>query len=203
MGALKIGDILFNRSLLMCGKSNENAKSSNISNNCLFIEFENIPMLSKTHIKNYLNIQRFAFYKEGCDYLIAPYTEFIVKNIHNTIEGKVHVTLSATNDSQKGLVAKTLASNHVNEQEFHEVIKEEVELLKSTIEEAETKRIRQTESLYKKAEMVGILKQKLELIKAIQEGFEYNNFLKAIRNKKYMTALCHIKKKEQAEKSTT
>ena len=56
MGALKIGDILFNRSLLMCGKSNENAKSSNISNNCLFIEFENIPMLSKTHIKNYLNI---------------------------------------------------------------------------------------------------------------------------------------------------
>ena len=124
MGALKIGDVLFNRSLLMCGKSNENAHSTNISNNCLFLEFEDIPMLSKTHIKNYLNIERFAFYKEGCDYLIAPYTEFTVKNIFNTIEGKVHVTLAATNNSKKGFVAKTFNANHIDEEEFHEVIKE-------------------------------------------------------------------------------
>lgn len=54
MGALKIGDVLFNRSFLLCGKSHE--KTNNKSNNCLFIEFEDIPMLSKTHIKNYVNI---------------------------------------------------------------------------------------------------------------------------------------------------
>ena len=31
--------------------------------NCLILEFEDIPMLSETRVKNYLNIERFSFYK--------------------------------------------------------------------------------------------------------------------------------------------
>ena len=122
MGALKIGDYLFNRCFLLSGK--DNGKSNNNANNCLFLEFEDIPMLSETHVENYLNIERFSFYKENTEYLIAPYTEFIVKNIENTSEGKVHVTLSATTNSKKGFVAKVFAANSINEEELLETIKE-------------------------------------------------------------------------------
>jgi hypothetical protein len=61
MGALKIGDVLFNRNFLMSSKDDN--KVNNTSNNCIFIEFDDIPMLSDTHIKNYVNIERFSFYK--------------------------------------------------------------------------------------------------------------------------------------------
>ena len=36
IGSLKIGDVLFNSSFIMCGKDNKN---ENDNNNCLFLEF--------------------------------------------------------------------------------------------------------------------------------------------------------------------
>jgi hypothetical protein len=79
IGALKVGDVLLNQTFLMSSKGD--TKANNASSNCLFIEFDDIPMLSDTYIKNYLNVERFSFYKESTEYLIAPYTEFTVKKI--------------------------------------------------------------------------------------------------------------------------
>ena len=50
---------------------------------------------------------------------------------------------------------------------------------------------------------MGLYKQKVELMRSIEEGLEYKNFLQAIRKNKYMSALSHLKKKEQTEKTTT
>lgn len=71
-------------------------------------------MLSETRVKNYLHIERFSFYKENTEYLIAPYTEFTIKNITITKTGKRHITLSATNNSKKGFVYKVFAANGIN-----------------------------------------------------------------------------------------
>jgi hypothetical protein len=46
-------------------------------------------------------------------------------------------------------------------------------------------------------------KQRVELIRSILEGFDYSDFLEAIRSKKYMTALSHIKKKELTQKTVS
>ena len=111
--SLKIGDVMFNRCFLFSGKFKEN--TNNDMHNCFFLEFEDIPMLSETRVKNYLNIERFSFYKENTEYLIAPYTEFTVKSITLTKLGKRHITLSATTNRKKGFVYKVLAANGINE----------------------------------------------------------------------------------------
>jgi hypothetical protein len=96
MSSLNIGDILFNTSFIPSGKNESD--SSNDINNCIFVEFEDIPMLSQTFIKNYLYIERFSFYKETSEYLIAPYTRFVLKNKILTASGKYHIYLHAIND---------------------------------------------------------------------------------------------------------
>jgi hypothetical protein len=40
-------------------------------------------------------------------------------------------------------------------------------------------------------------------MKSIKEGLEYKRFIQAMRNKKVLQALSHLKKKEQSQKSTT
>lgn len=59
-------------------------------------------MLSESFIKDYLYIERFSFYKESSEYLIAPYTRFILKNKVLTSNGKYHIYLHAVNDKMKG-----------------------------------------------------------------------------------------------------
>lgn len=63
MSTLSKGDTLFNRGFVFCGKNED--KTENDKNHCFFIEFENIPMLSETFIRDYLYIERFSFYKES------------------------------------------------------------------------------------------------------------------------------------------
>jgi hypothetical protein len=109
MKGLKRGDVLFNNCFLFAGT--DQGSPDNANNNCLFLEFEDIPMLSDTHIKQYLHMEPFSFYKESTEYLIAPYTQFTVKNIENNIDGKVHVTLGAVANSKQGFVAKVFEAN--------------------------------------------------------------------------------------------
>ncbi len=61
INSLNIGDILFNTSFIQSSKNESDI--SNGSNHCLFIEFDDIPMLCSSFIKNYLYIERFSFYK--------------------------------------------------------------------------------------------------------------------------------------------
>lgn len=58
-------------------------------------------------------MEPFSFYKESTEYLIAPYTQFSVKNIQNNQNGKVHVTLGAVSNSKQGFVAKVFEANNI------------------------------------------------------------------------------------------
>lgn len=51
-------------------------------------------------------------------------------------------------------------------------------------------------SLYKKAELVNLSEQKLELAKSIKEGTQYRYFLSELDNKHYLSAISHIYCKE-------
>lgn len=61
VNSLNRGDVLFNTGFVPIGKDED--ESSNLLNHCLFIEFETIPMLSDSFVRNYLYIERFSFYK--------------------------------------------------------------------------------------------------------------------------------------------
>ena len=91
---LKVGDIVYNVSLGFCCKNE--TPQENAHNNCFIFEFENIPFLEQSRIKSTLDIERFSFYKEGAEYLISPFTQFLISNIETNSNGKYHITLSAT-----------------------------------------------------------------------------------------------------------
>ena len=159
-------------------------------------------MLSETHIKNYLHLEPFSFYKESTEYLIAPYTEFTVKNKERTPKGKIHLTLRATSNSKKGFVSKVFSSNQINEEDLFNVVLEEATKIKSSNSNEESQRIKEVKSLYKKAELIGIFEEKMELVKSIIEGSDYKKFIQAMSKKKFMQAVGHLKSKEHSQKST-
>lgn len=72
-------------------------------------------MLSDTFIKNYLYIERFSFYKGSSEYLIAPFTQFVVRNKIMASTGKYHIFLHAVNNEQKNFARYVFKANSIDD----------------------------------------------------------------------------------------
>jgi hypothetical protein len=73
-----------------------------------------MPMLAESRIKDYLFIERFSFYKESTEYLIAPYTEFTVKE-KTLNNGKYHIVLTHRPRSEGNFITQILSNNDVDQ----------------------------------------------------------------------------------------
>lgn len=146
INSLNIGDTMYNTNFIYCGKE------SSTESHCIFIEFENIPMLSQSFIRHYLYVERFSFYKESSEYLIPPYTHFSVRKKVRTAQGKYHIFLHAVNDGNSGFIEKVFKANQIDHKDIFDMIKEQI-YVKENKEMSEL--ALKTKSLYKKAEIIG------------------------------------------------
>ncbi len=79
MAKINKNQIYFNTAFIPCLKDEIGEEAE--LNHCIIFEFENYPFIAKSRKKSYLEIERFSFYKESAEYLIAPFTKFLVSGI--------------------------------------------------------------------------------------------------------------------------
>lgn len=72
-----------------------------------------MPMLAESRIKSYLMIERFSFYKESVECLIAPYTEFTVKK-KQIKDDKYHIVLIHRPKTKQSFIYNVLKNNEID-----------------------------------------------------------------------------------------
>lgn len=79
---LKEGNIVFTNDFVFCVDSKKNiSDKDNIKAHEIIFKFDSIAVLEKSKIKAYMNIEKNSFYKEGAEYVISPFTKFVVSSV--------------------------------------------------------------------------------------------------------------------------
>lgn len=87
---LKWGDVIVSGSFWFCA---QNEEEDRVNRDCVIFELEDMSFIEQTRIRNYQKIENFSFYKEGTEFLIAPFAQFKVKENKVTPNGYRHLRL--------------------------------------------------------------------------------------------------------------